>query len=990
MWAESAHMHQPLRYATFLFVVLAGWNSDLPVLAQAPPRPNVTVANRLPLLNVQVFPADFNKDGRTDLVGSTSGGFANAGTLQVSYGTGTGGLGTPVRIGTIPMVPLGVGDFNNDTRTDVLVYHVQRNNSTGAVITQGVAVLPGTATGFGAPVFVDAPVMPGDFLAAAIADFDRDGSRDFAYAGWDDNVYVFPGNGDLTFDPARSMATGLYSRAAVAADLNNDNLTDLAFTSEYGRQVDVFLNQGGFAFAPSVIPFDRPTLGITAWDINGDGHRDLVVGSGEFHFSANHWEDGFVNVLLGNSTGTFATPVKVPTLPGPVGVVAGDFNRDGRVDIATANQSNQHNAGCDGTGYLFASVSILPGLGNGSFGTPASFALGFDQLNHDLYRTVTALRTNDLNRDGHTDLITAPALTLLNAAPAANRAPTANAGADQQNVFASDLLLRGGATDPDSDWLTYQWTDESGRVVGTQPFSCVREFYNTPQQTFTLTVTDGRGGTASDRMTVTYYNGESENPQPFIYEPRANQKVESGEPFLIRFDGYSPSSVIQRWDLDFSANGGDTWTAIAECTAIPSQYRSCLWRNPSPLTTRGMIRVRAIDGAGRQGFGTSELFSIVTDASGPGGLPAEWTSNDVGAVAAAGSATFSGGTYTVKGSGADIWGTADEFHYLWQQAYRDFSITARVVSLQNVNQWTKAGLMIRSSGWAGSAGYPHASVFATPTTVKGLAFQRRTMQDGTSTSTAGPAVSAPVWLKLTKQGDQIVSYYRKNVTDPWTEIGRATLSIGDYVVAGLAVSSHVDGQVATAVFDNVRVEPLHAFTSTDIGAVGVPGTTRASADGVQMTLEGSGADIWGTADAFRYHYTRFFGDGTITVRVRNVENTNAWAKAGVMFRETTSPGSKHVMAIVSAGKGLALQYRNASGQPSAQAAIKPGTAPEWLRLTRSGNLFTAAHSDDGTTWQTLGSVTVPMAGEVLVGLPVTSHNNATLATAVFDEVTVAP
>jgi regulation of enolase protein 1 (concanavalin A-like superfamily) len=984
-------MRHPLHYTVFLFVLLAGWNSEQRVSAQASNRPNITVASRLPSLTVNVFPADFNKDGRTDLVGSSDGGFSRAGALEVRYGNGNGTFGDPVRPALPPMVPLGVGDFDNDTRTDILAYHVQRN-STGAVTSEGIVIVPGTASGFGTPVTVDVPVMVGDFLVAAIADFDRDGNRDFVFSGWDDNIYILPGNGDLTFDPARSLPTGWLSRAAVAADLNNDSLTDLAITSEYGRRLDIFLNQGAFTFTASVVPFDRPTLGITAWDVNGDGNRDLLVGSGDFNLSANAWEESFINVMLGNGTGTFASPVRVPSVPGPVAVVAGDFNRDGRVDVASANQSNPYNPQCDGSGSLFATVSILPGLGNGSFGAAATFSLGFDQRNDDRFRSVNALRTNDVNRDGHTDLITAPGAVLLNSAAAANRAPTASAGSDQQNVFSSDLVLLGSGSDPDFDAVSYEWTDEAGRVVGRQPVACIREFYNAPQQTFTLTVTDGRGGVATDRMTAYFYDSSASTPSVWFVRPTEGERVGAGVPYTVRFTASSPvNDVITRVDIDFSTNGGDTWTAITECSALPGSATTCTWRNPNPLTSRAALRATVRDSSGRQGTATTPLFAIVSDASGPNGLPAGWSHNDIGAVGAAGSAAYGNGVFTVRGSGADIWNTADEFHYAWQWAYDDFSITARVLTVQNVNPWTKAGLMIRTSAWSGAPGAQHASIFATPSTVKGLAFQRRPMDNGPSESTAGPALSPSVWLKLTRVGSRVTSYYRKNATDPWTVIAAQTFSyLGPQVAVGLAVSSHLDGAVATATFDNVTIDPLPTFTAVDIGAVGVAGTTRRPDDATTVTLEGSGADIWNAADAFRYYYAPWRGDGTITVRVRSIENTNAWAKAGVMFRESLGPGARHVMAIVSPGRGLAVQYRATTGQASAQAASVPGTAPKWIRLTRSGNTFTASHSSDGITWQSLGSATVAMGQDVYVGLPVTSHNNTTRATALFDDVRITP
>jgi len=107
-----------------------------------------------------------------------------------------------------------------------------------------------------------------------------------------------------------------------------------------------------------------------------------------------------------------------------------------------------------------------------------------------------------------------------------------------------------------------------------------------------------------------------------------------------------------------------------------------------------------------------------------------------------------------------------------------------------------------------------------------------------------------------------------------------------------------------------------------------------------------------------------------------------------MFREMHDPGSKHVMVIVSTARGLAMQYRAGTGGASANAGLRPGGAPEWLRLVRSGDTFTGYASEDGATWQTLGTVTVPMDAALFVGLPVTSHSAATATTGVFDNLSI--
>ncbi len=251
---------------------------------------------------------------------------------------------------------------------------------------------------------------------------------------------------------------------------------------------------------------------------------------------------------------------------------------------------------------------------------------------------------------------------------------------------------------------------------------------------------------------------------------------------------------------------------------------------------------------------------------------------------------------------------------------------------------------------------------------------------------AGPAVAPPVWLKVGRVGNTVSAYYRTSLNQTWTLVTRQTISaLRSSVYVGLAVSSHVDGSLATAVFDRLSLEAHPVNLADDVGNVGVPGTT--TFDGVVHELQGSGADIWGTADAFRFAYSRFYSMGSvfqITARVRSVEPTHPWAKAGVMFRETPAAGSKHVMVVVTPGRGISMQYRSVSGGLSAQVGVRPGIAPKWVRLSWTGHTFTGYASEDGITWHTIGSVTNDMFSEP--GLVVTSHNNLTLATATFEDV----
>jgi regulation of enolase protein 1 (concanavalin A-like superfamily) len=176
------------------------------------------------------------------------------------------------------------------------------------------------------------------------------------------------------------------------------------------------------------------------------------------------------------------------------------------------------------------------------------------------------------------------------------------------------------------------------------------------------------------------------------------------------------------------------------------------------------------------------------------------------------------------------------------------------------------------------------------------------------------------------------------------------------------------------------------WQSLDIGAVMLPGEATQT-NGV-FTVNGAGADIWGAADAFQYAYTALNGDGTVTARVSSVVGSEAWSKAGVMIRAGTAANAQQASMLVSVGKGLAFQRRTATGALSASTAGPAGTAPRWVRLTRSGNTITAYASSNGTSWTLVGSDTFTMPATVLVGLAATNHDSTGVATGVFDNVSV--
>jgi regulation of enolase protein 1 (concanavalin A-like superfamily) len=147
-------------------------------------------------------------------------------------------------------------------------------------------------------------------------------------------------------------------------------------------------------------------------------------------------------------------------------------------------------------------------------------------------------------------------------------------------------------------------------------------------------------------------------------------------------------------------------------------------------------------------------------------------------------------------------------------------------------------------------------------------------------------------------------------------------------------------------------------------------------------------------DQFRFAGKSLTGDGTIVAKVESVGNTDPWAKAGVMIRESLDPGSRYAIVLAAPGNGVHFQARLMTGSAAvsdntAPAASTPEQnalrAPVWIKLERKGSTFNGFYSTDGVKWTTItwSPQTINMAGPVYIGLAVTSHSANATTTAVF-------
>ena len=179
------------------------------------------------------------------------------------------------------------------------------------------------------------------------------------------------------------------------------------------------------------------------------------------------------------------------------------------------------------------------------------------------------------------------------------------------------------------------------------------------------------------------------------------------------------------------------------------------------------------------------------------------------------------------------------------------------------------------------------------------------------------------------------------------------------------------------------------WITADVGAPALAGAAS-FVDGI-MTVTGSGADIWGASDQFRWVYQDLEGDGSMTARIDGMQSTDPSAKAGVMIRASAAADAPMVMSLVTSGSGAAMQWRAVAGGGMSHVA-QVGAVPAWVRLVRGGGQVQAFIADDAAgapgTWTPIGAPVEFSTGRVLIGLAVTSHQPALRNRAEFSHVQV--
>jgi hypothetical protein len=346
---------------------------------------------------------DFNGDGKLDLAVSTDCSTQSCKSgdsiVQVFLGNGDGTFGSPALYdaGAYPgPSPVASADFNGDGKTDLLLSHLSAPG--GDRYHSSISLLLGKGDGTFQPP-TTTPLSFGGAQALAAGDFNVDGKMDLAISA-NSSVNILLGNGDGTFQaPATYYVSTYYPSSLVVADFNGDGKPDIASGGGQGSGANlatILLNNGdgSFQVGPNYSLGGTDLASVVTGDFNGDGKTDIALSSLCMENTIDHCPDGNISLLLGNGDGTMQAAGPANLTVNPHHLILADLNGDGIEDMVGTQDCYQNNCQNQQGG-----VVVALGLGNGTFGAATEYPTGAG-TSHP-----SGIAVGDFNGDGKLDVI---------------------------------------------------------------------------------------------------------------------------------------------------------------------------------------------------------------------------------------------------------------------------------------------------------------------------------------------------------------------------------------------------------------------------------------------------------------------------------------------------------------------------------------------------------------------------------------------------------
>ena len=413
----------------------------------------------------------------------------------------------------------------------------------------------------------------------------------------------------------------------------------------------------------------------------------------------------------------------------------------------------------------------------------------------------------------------------------------------------------------------------------------------------------------------------------------------------------SGTATIGTFTVTVAGTSGSLKNATTLSLTVNPQGNYTLSASPKSLTIKqGASGTSAITVTAQNGFNSNVSLA----ASGlPSGVTASFNPNS----------TTSKSTLTLKASATAATGTVT------------VTITGTCGSLSST---TTISLTVNAT--------PNYSLAAAPnslTIVQGA--------NGASTITVNPqnGFSGTVALSASGLPSGVTAAFNPSsttTTSTLTLTASTAAAIGTVTVTITGTSGTLSK--TTTISLTVRLIPTlpSVWTDGDIGSTGVAGSASYANGTFAVAGAGQGTFLT-TTDGFHYVYQPLSGDGTIVARLVSLQGSSA-AQAGIMIRETLDPGANHVY-LFAYSSALWMTERSTTGASSSYQSFASVTLPAWMKLARSGNVFSLYGSSDGVNWTLLTSQTVSMAANVYVGLAVSNRTTSSLATGTFDSVSVS-